>query len=1849
MYALLIKATTFKHTAGFALYGNPPRWHKLGPKKHAPKGAPVAASPQAAGHFEPTKHFSDSEWERLHLHPENTNAETHKNKLAQIKHMAESGDVTGLLGMPLGSNLYGKKLAAIINHLLGLYGSPHKVMAGQKAGEHPAVKSPGAQLTDEPAKPAGDVTWLANGAAVVKHDGNLYLFNKNEIKDYLASGASVFSKIPPAYLEKMLVDPSSVGSDGFTPAPQKTQDLHQITSPELLADYTNYGFNGVNSTLRKFITPTSPLFGALETAFASQKLSTSPEVWRGIDTKLDVKPGQVLFEPGFMSTSLDKQTAESFGKGGTVFKIKNAEGLYISGSESELLINRGAKLRVVSSEDHEDYRLVTAEIDVPSPAAKPPAAGQAVDTGPKDGDTKPAADGGTLVLKDGHWIKQSGPFTATLYHGTSHDFDEYDDAHAGKTTDSGFYGVGMSMSPNKAMAEQYAKFSASETGQPGKVITKHVHLQKPLYTKTGAMNFVAAFKEATGKTPGTPKEVTADLKAAGFDGVVVQKDDGSVSEVTVFSKPGKPNAHSAPAAPAPTKNASSKLSRIPWDKMLTTSEKNAGHNAQVAKIKAMAHSGDTAGLEDYIAKKGTPKQTYAKKQKLLAQTALAALKEEGAPAPVIPPASQAHALTSPVTVERYGAAGAKGAISAGVFFAPKGQATSEYGKELHSFEIPAGSMLFNGKSSIAFAQQHGLMDLEDPDVKKITGLSSLSDVLDQQGVMPPQTFHNAFQTVAKRELEKAGYQGAYWSDEDDLNPEQYQIWGVAGAADGPAASTPASPPAAGASPDIGDLTAEQLGKLQSIPWFKQKLGPEKSNAKSHNIAVDKIEAMAFAGDKAGLQAFIAGKAGAKQYYANKQAVLAQAALAVLQEGEAAAPTPEAKPPANPLAKPKRVMLAKKPASPAPAIAPVTAAAPKGAENMKAPKVPAGAPQPPKVTHHWDDIIGSLKNWAATGDLKNLKFYADPKNGWVLNGPGGAAVREYAADLLAYVESSAAQPAPAQQKKKIIAAIPAEKVPDGPPQPPKVSDKWTGTIDFLTKWATEGKFDLLAEYADPNAWPKPTTADAAAAKKYAADLLAYNASSAAQPAAAADTGPKEGDIKQGADGLLVLKNGHWVRLTKKEKAAALSAWQTAIHKGQVPKKADAMVAESVNQENPERFLDLMYEALPYSLEADDPNFGSHLDRITEKATIAHLLALRTPDRPKAPGPKPVKPTDAPIAMVPGVESIDHWVQTGPQGGSNPGGRFKDADGVEWYCKFPQSEDIAKSEVLAANLYALAGVTGQDAKLISKGGKLGIASRWVDVKKASSPAALSAVDGVKSGFAVDAWLGNWDVVGLGLDNLQIGADGKAVRVDAGGSLEYRAQGGKKAFGNVVTEIESLRDPKMNPQAAAVFGDMTTADITASVKKVVAIADDDIYDMVMQHGPGTHEQRAKLIETLIERKKDLLDKFPKAVKKAKEKPKPDPTALKVDASQLPKPHDFKNWNGPGHGLSSQAHVNEMNAKAEQDLFDFAMKGNLVALKDYHYDAVDKSTGKPLGKKPIDEHPSKHVKEYWSGLVSALNYIAYPPEALEGIKTIVATSVKKVSDFFKAAKYGMTTNKADASARLAFWIALGRAKSAEKLLPPGKTTAFQSEPKDKPVMTQEMVSAAINAYSELSSSRLVKTFINKIQKSGSYNDNFRDGKMVTSDGHDAVAMVLDAYSYATEKPEGFEIYKWINLSPQMREQLLKAAEGTVFQNPGSMCCSYDPNSTAGFGSDRMRIRYAKGAKAVDTFGSKAGQTGFKKEYEITTLPGQRFVILSCKKVMCPVQGEERIELDVLMLPPDPTYISELEAMKGTHGKVTA
>jgi hypothetical protein len=182
------------------------------------------------------------------------------------------------------------------------------------------------------------------------------------------------------------------------------------------------------------------------------------------------------------------------------------------------------------------------------------------------------------------------------------------------------------------------------------------------------------------------------------------------------------------------------------------------------------------------------------------------------------------------------------------------------------------------------------------------------------------------------------------------------------------------------------------------------------------------------------------------------------------------------------------------------------------------------------------------------------------------------------------------------------------------------------------------------------------------------------------------------------------------------------------------------------------------------------------------------------------------------------------QIGPQAGSNPGGLYEDSMGKKWYIKFPASEDHAKNELLASKLYGLLGIDGPHCKLVRKDGKVGIASAIIDGLKIDAAALASGAPGVAEGFGADAWLGNWDTMGLGFDNMKVDAKGHAVRIDPGGALLFRAQGGPKgdAFGTTVTETVTLRDPKLNPQSASVFGKLTQEQITQSMVPVMEIPD-------------------------------------------------------------------------------------------------------------------------------------------------------------------------------------------------------------------------------------------------------------------------------------------------------------------------------------------------------------------------------------------------------------------------------------------
>ncbi len=335
--------------------------------------------------------------------------------------------------------------------------------------------------------------------------------------------------------------------------------------------------------------------------------------------------------------------------------------------------------------------------------------------------------------------------------------------------------------------------------------------------------------------------------------------------------------------------------------------------------------------------------------------------------------------------------------------------------------------------------------------------------------------------------------------------------------------------------------------------------------------------------------------------------------------------------------------------------------------------------------------------------------------------------------------------------------------------------------------------------------------------------------------------------------------------------------------------------------------------------------------------------------------------------------------------------------------------------------------------------------------------------------------------------------------------------------------------------------------------------------------------------------------------------PVKAVVTPDKLSKKPDFLNWNGQGKGLSSSTFVNEANAKAVNEIEAAALKGDFAALKGLTYAEVSKETGQPTGKlKSFGEHPSKHVQSYFYDSIAAVEDIVNPPKPLAAFNTKTAKGIEDVAAHFAPAKLGTVVHKQPQDHQFGFFLALGAVRNPEVLKPAAVTDFSPSQVKQG--------YADYQAYSPKT-----KQFVSNIQASGAFNDAFREGK-THYNGSNLKELAEAVYKDATEMPAGTTIYRWQNMPPGMLKQIEKTAPGVVFQATGPMCASYSATGTSGFGKHRMTIRYAKGAKAIHSYGSGA----FSGEKEVSTLPGARFVFLGKTKM-----ASGGWDIEVLMLPP--------------------
>lgn len=236
---------------------------------------------------------------------------------------------------------------------------------------------------------------------------------------------------------------------------------------------------------------------------------------------------------------------------------------------------------------------------------------------------------------------------------------------------------------------------------------------------------------------------------------------------------------------------------------------------------------------------------------------------------------------------------------------------------------------------------------------------------------------------------------------------------------------------------------------------------------------------------------------------------------------------------------------------------------------------------------------------------------------------------------------------------------------------------------------------------------------------------------------------------------------------------------------------------------------------------------------------------------------------------GYLDVSKWNKIGNQKGSNEGGLYVNPEtGEKFYVKFYNDADHVDNEIVANRLYREVGLNTTKVHHGYSDGRYAVVSEWqeglqqIDFNSTDVWNKTRAVEG----FATDAWLANWDVAGASFDNL-LAQGGGPIRVDAGGSLLFRAQGKPKGslFGDEVAELATLRNSAQAPQAAKVYSQMGDLDVVQSISFVENITDeriDAIVDLYWRGGsPDLKDELKRKLKTrrnnLLKQRDSLLEK--------------------------------------------------------------------------------------------------------------------------------------------------------------------------------------------------------------------------------------------------------------------------------------------------------------------------------------------------------------------------------------------------------
>ena len=150
---------------------------------------------------------------------------------------------------------------------------------------------------------------------------------------------------------------------------------------------------------------------------------------------------------------------------------------------------------------------------------------------------------------------------------------------------------------------------------------------------------------------------------------------------------------------------------------------------------------------------------------------------------------------------------------------------------------------------------------------------------------------------------------------------------------------------------------------------------------------------------------------------------------------------------------------------------------------------------------------------------------------------------------------------------------------------------------------------------------------------------------------------------------------------------------------------------------------------------------------------------------------------------------------------------------------------KSEAAADAIYRAAGINVPTSGMPDKKTKAAEFLEGQTLAKWKAGKSTKEVDAmykeIRKGFVADALLANHDVGGASFDNIFVTTEGIPVRIDNGGALSFRAQGGKKEGwddpSGTVAELVSLRDSGKAPVVSQIVKGITSTEINEQIADI------------------------------------------------------------------------------------------------------------------------------------------------------------------------------------------------------------------------------------------------------------------------------------------------------------------------------------------------------------------------------------------------------------------------------------------------